>query len=186
MGDIKNNDKIIQLAIKLKALADRGVNHERVKAEALLNKLLAKHNMSINDLEIIESKWQEFKVKLYQRNFFNYIVDNVLGTEWEQRQHETKKSSYYVFCSNLEAIEIEGKFEFYWRIFQNDIATFMKAFIRENKLFPKNPEYIEYEKLDEKQREEMARLFGFQRLATKAEYRKQLSAEKPKNDSDSK
>ncbi len=91
MGD-NSEDKIIQLALKLKALADRGEGGEKEKAGALLNRLLLKHNMTIDDLTIKDLKWQEFKVKIYQRSFFNYIVDNVLGIHWEQFQHEIKKS----------------------------------------------------------------------------------------------
>ena len=172
---VQVSDKVLKTLMALKALAERGEGGEKEKAHALFNKLLGKHGLTLEDLEIKDLKWQWFKVKIYQRTFFNYIVDNVIGENWEQRQHETKKSEYCVFCTNLDAIEIEGKFEFYWRVFQNDIPDFMKAFFRENKLFPKDADYSrDMSDLSEREREEMKKLFRLQELATRAEYRKQL------------
>lgn len=176
MSDKKTNDKVIELAFKLKALADRGEGGEKVNAKALLDKLLLKHGMTIDDLEVQDLKWQEFKVKLFQREFFGHIVDNVLGIHWKQYQHEKKQILTYVFCTNLEAIEIEGKFEFYWRVFQNDIPAFRVAFVRKNGLFPKDPKYRNEMNFSEEERKEMMKVFELEALATKAAYRKQLKA----------
>lgn len=178
----KVSDKVLKKLFALKELAERGERGEKQKAGALLNNLLFKHGMTLDDLEIEDLKWQEFKVKIFQRNFFSYIVDNVLGTAWEQYQHQEKKEITYVFCSNLDAIEIEGKFEFYWRVFQRDIPAFMQAFIRANQLFPKDPKVVDFDTMDEEKRKEMLKLFKLQQLATKAEYRKQLSKADDQNE----
>ena len=43
--------KNIDLAKKLKALADRGVDGEKTNAEAMLNSLMKKHNITIEEIE---------------------------------------------------------------------------------------------------------------------------------------
>ena len=44
-------EKNIELAKKLKALSDRGVGGEKINAEKLLNDLLKKHGLTIEDVE---------------------------------------------------------------------------------------------------------------------------------------
>ncbi len=44
-------DKYIELAKKLKAHADRGFDGEKINAEKMLNRLLEKHGITIEDIE---------------------------------------------------------------------------------------------------------------------------------------
>ncbi len=74
-----NNEKVIELAIKLKALAERGEGSEKDKARALMEKLLAKHGMTIDDLEVQELKWHSFNLEEHQALFFHHIVYFVVG-----------------------------------------------------------------------------------------------------------
>ena len=43
--------KNIELAKKLKALADKGIGGEKSNAEAMLNNLMKKHNITIEEIE---------------------------------------------------------------------------------------------------------------------------------------
>ena len=45
------NEKYIILAKKLKALADKGIDGERVNAQKMLDTLMRKHNLTITDIE---------------------------------------------------------------------------------------------------------------------------------------
>ena len=172
-----NNEKVIELAMKLKALAERGEGGEKDKARALMERLLAKHGMTIDDLEVQELKWHSFHLEEHQALFFHHIVYSVVGMSATVNKHMEKAGEYLVFCDNMEAIEIEGKFGFYWSWYQKDLDAFVAAFIRKNELYPKNVKTMDMSKISKEEAQSLLRELGFEFLATKAEYRKQLSSE---------
>ena len=171
-----NNEKVIELAIKLKALAERGEGGEKDKARVLMEKLLAKHGMTIEDLEVQELKWHSFRLDEHQILFFQHIVYSVVGMG-AINKHMENAGEYLVFCDNMEAIEIEGKFGFYWSWYQKDLDSFVAAFIRKNELYPKNVKAMDMSKISKEEAQSLLRELGFEFLATKTEYRKQLSSD---------
>ena len=58
--------KYIELAKKLKALADRGIGGEKINAEKMLNALMKKHKISIEDIE--GEKQEDCNLKEKQQN----------------------------------------------------------------------------------------------------------------------
>ena len=70
-------NKHIELAKKLKALADKGIGGEKVNAEKMLNDLLKKHNITIEDVEGEKTENYFFKVKPEDSNLFIQIVKRV-------------------------------------------------------------------------------------------------------------
>lgn len=133
--------KHIELAKKLKALADKGIGGEKINAEKMLTDLLKKHNLTIEEIEgekqedyfftISENDWklwyQIVKKVNYEIKVYGPFPDNV------QKQHGLN-GNYMISCSASNYIEIEAKNDFYQRLFNEELDFFSSAFIQANDL----------------------------------------------------
>lgn len=130
------SSKIIELAKKLKALADRGVDGEKENAAEMLGKFMEKHKLSLEDIEGEKKRRRRFKVLADQKIFFNQICSNVLGRNY--RVESTGQAIYKVVeVTDAEYVEILAKYEFYWKHYQKEQEIFYKAFIQKNQLYRK-------------------------------------------------
>lgn len=134
-------DKHIQLAKKLKALADKGVGGEKTNATTMLNNLLKKHNLTIEDIEGEEKKDYFFKLKPEDLQLWNQIIHKV---NWEIKcygEFPKKKikelnlrGNYMITCTVSEYIEIETMLEIYTRLYKEELEIFYTAFCTANDL----------------------------------------------------
>jgi hypothetical protein len=145
--------KIIQLAKKLKALADRGEGGEKINAQKMLDDFLVKHKINIDEIEGEKKKRRCFNVKANQRVFFRQIVANVVG-----RVSKTMDGNrYYIDVSDSDYAEISLKFDFYWKLYQEELEIFYSAFIQANKLFLKETEEERGKRFKEKEDKKLSR-----------------------------
>ncbi|TDD77128.1 hypothetical protein [Flavobacterium caseinilyticum] len=133
--------KTIELAKKLKALADKGIGGEKINAEKMLTDLLKKHNLTIEEIEGEKEQDYFFIVSKEDFKLWYQIVKKVnndikvFGPFPIKMQKEMYlKGNYMVSCSVSNYIEIEAKNDFYQRLFKDELDLFSSAFIHANDL----------------------------------------------------
>lgn len=124
---------------KLKTMMERGgTKGERDNAEFMLKKLLAKHGMTMEDLEIevVDVRLLKYKDELHQK-FIHQIIGNVMGSidTWT---HKRLKKTIIFESTLVEFIEIEAKVDFFFRDYIRQRQMFYKAYIQKNELFKKS------------------------------------------------
>ena len=130
------NEKYIELAKKLKALADRGVDGEKFNAIRQLEKLMAKHDFTLEDLQNEEKHFNPIRIKKNGKNLLLQICSMVI--DGSIRKAYENKGVLYAETTHSELIEIEAKYNFYYHIFQKELEIFYEAFIYKNNLYPEH------------------------------------------------
>lgn len=135
--------KAISLAKKLQELANRGVGGEASNAKLLLDKLVAAHNITLDDLEQEERHWCEYDIALKHQDLFWSIVFNVIcDFDGTYKQSSRSKRKISLNLTYAEQLELTAKFDHYVRNYDKQLAMFANAFIYKHKLFPnRTPEY---------------------------------------------
>ena len=172
-------EKHIELGKKLKALADRGVGGEKVNAEKLLKALLKKHNITIEDIE--GEKTQEYFINLdtVQGKLFSQIAGKVkrdLKLYGEFPKAFIKKfklrGNHMIKCTPAEYIEIEAKYDFYYKLYTAELKIFWKSFLKANDLLM---DATEDYKPTKQQLEEWKRIEDMANKIKKGEFMRQIS-----------
>jgi hypothetical protein len=137
-----DKSKLIELARKIQALADRGLGGEKATASRMLEDFLRKHNMTLDDIETETREVRFFQFMLYHQDLFWQIVDSVLGTtsHWAV---SNKKTEVGIISTASEEIEIKLKYETYSRHYEKEVKLFYRAFVQKNDIYWKgerNPE----------------------------------------------
>jgi O-glycosyl hydrolase len=134
-------EKILELARKLKALAERGIGGEKENAAAMLNRLMKQHGITIDMISGTEKKDFVFYTVQERRQFLVQIIANVLGKKCNIFSYPSdarrKKKRVGTTCSPAEAVEIQAKFDFFWKAWESELDVFYSAFIQTNKLYSK-------------------------------------------------
>lgn len=172
--------KHIELAKKLKALADRGVGGEKLNAKKMLNALMKKHHITIEDIEGEKQKEYFLKLDSTQIKLFNQIAKKINRnikihgefTKKHIRQYKLK-GNFMIICTPCEFIEIEGKYDFYSKLYTSELSIFFTSFLKANDLLlsPTDDNYVPTE-------EELEKWKRIEEMANKIKsdkFRKQLS-----------
>lgn len=126
-------EKVRKLALKIKELAQRGVDGERVAAESKLAKILKKYKLSLSDIVSSEKKEYYFPFKDEdERVILSHVIWSVVPEVKIYRIGKNKK----VFCE-LESelyLEIKEKANFYLKHFNEAKNDFKVAYIIKNNL----------------------------------------------------
>lgn len=128
------NDKALELAKKLKALADKGTGGEKENAQVHLDRLLKQHGITLEDLERDVQNWYPFKIKKGQMQMFVVMVAHVCSLETRWIQGGDKKLTQ-ILCTASEALELQAKFDFYWRAYTEELDIFKRAFVMKHELW---------------------------------------------------
>jgi hypothetical protein len=173
--------KHIELAKKLKALAEKGIGGEKTTAEKMLNDLLKKHNLTIEEVE--GEKLQDFYFSINDKHIWTLLYQIIkyvnleircFGEIPKDKIRELKlKGNYLVECTVSEYIEIEAKFDFYSKLYKSELDTFLSAFIEANDLGINDPNRVS-EELTHEEYLELLRIEGMASKIKKGEFRKQL------------
>ena len=144
--------KNIELAKKLKALADKGIGGEKANAEAMLNSLMKKHNITIEEIEGEKLMDFFFKIEKVDYRFLLQIIKHVnydikCYGEFPKKviKDNYLKGNYMITCTASEYIEIEAKHSFYKRLYNEEVAVFNTAFFKANNLLIDNPNRVDKE-----------------------------------------
>lgn len=174
----------IELAKKIRALAERGIGGEKINAQKLLESLLKKHNLTIEDIEGEKISDHYFKLKKEDERLWSQIVKHVnydIKSYGPFPVSMIKKydltGNYSISCTMSEYIEIEAMNVIYQRLFKKELNTFYHAFCTANNLLatPKKP--ISMADLTVEELNELARVRTMARNIKSEVYRKQIEAE---------
>lgn len=138
-------EKHIDLARKLKALADRGVGGEKRNAQKILDSLLKKHSISIEEIEGDKIETYYFKASGIYSDLLHQIVKRVNYNlkVWEVPVKAQKKfrvaGNIFTECTAAEYIEIDQMFSVYKKLFKEESDFFFKAFLTANDLLARPP-----------------------------------------------
>lgn len=163
--------KYIELAKKLKALADRGVGGEKYNAKKMLKALLKKHNLTMEDIEEEEVCLNQISVIKEQRKLFHQIGYNVIGKKYYTIDVRRYKNIMLIECTKAHAIEIEAKLNFYWKAYKEELDIFYHAFIQKNKIFAEDADVKPVKKED---KEKMERMLAMASTIKKSSFHKLL------------
>lgn len=145
-----------ELLKKIKALADRGYGGEKENAQAILERLMAKHGISEADLEAdkIKTHWFRYREELdkWLLGQIIYMVTGKVPFGCKGRYTNRPRKERGIDCTEAERMEIEANYEFFKAHMQKELELFRAAFANKNRLFPdKTQEDTEEEPFDMEQ-----------------------------------
>lgn len=158
------DDKIIELAKKLHALAERGVDGEKEAAAKMLDRMMKKHKLTMEMLIGSDVKEHKFKVLATDKKFFIQIVASIMGRNADLYSYVNEKGKYRnltLNCTAADAVLVEAKFAFFKKAYEKEQAVFYRAFIQQNRLYTKpddNDEGEDDEPLTPEQKAELYRM----------------------------
>ena len=140
------NNKVLERLKKLTALAERGVGGEKVNAERMLQKYLAKYNLEISDLD----KESTIEVQIsYKSKFEKKLLMQIIWVVALDANIYRKRGSRVLFFNTSipQKIEIELKWRIYKKELDKILETTVIAFIQSNAIFSQSKsERAEYTK----------------------------------------
>lgn len=173
--------KILELAKKLHSLAQKGVGGERDNAVRMLELLLKKHGISMEDIEGERIVRFDYTISKGDQKFFTQVVSSVFGKDFTL-YHATKgsprgKKIMAFYSTHSQFIEVVSKFEFYLKRYTDDLETFYSAFIQKNALYAKPDENdeTESEPLSEDQSKKLWKMMRMMESMDRHQFLKQLS-----------
>ena len=174
--------KHIELAKKLKALADRGVDGEKYNAEQKLKDLLKKHNLTLEDIEGESILEHFFTLNEQHHSLWFQIIKKVnydikcYGPIEKSKVKQYKLAGNYIIESTVsDYIEIEAKFNFYKDLYEKESKVFYDAFIQANGLGV-NRKHSDEKELSKEELEAQLRILKMAEQIKKGDFRKRISA----------
>lgn len=131
------NPEFKALLLKLKALAERGVDGEQENAREMLVKMLERHGLELEDIEGGKIYKHEFTYGREYKKLSRQIIHTVLGYDAEVYEYKKKKQVWIVNCTEAQGIEIEQKISHYVKAFKKEVEILYLAFIHKHELFAK-------------------------------------------------
>lgn len=147
------SEKLIELAKKLRELAQRGIGGEKTNAERLLAKIMSEHGISLESLESVKRYREQFRCKVEHRFLLAQVAYMILGSGAEIYKDRRGPSYMQAECTPAEKLEIEAVFDFYKRAYEADLKIFRKAFMQKNQIFPSDGEIVDIDSLSGKEKE---------------------------------
>lgn len=143
-----DNDKYIKLAKKLQALVDRGVGGESTNAKLMLDKLMKKYHISLDDLcrdtLSIYDIWYDIKIP-YNKNLLHQVIYSVIGSIDKNKgfciytyfnKGRSRWHKVGIRCTTSDYIEIMAKYKFYLHYYVKEFEDFYQSFILTNQIYP--------------------------------------------------
>lgn len=180
------NDKIIELAKKLKALADRGVGGEKENAIEKLERVMQKHGITIDDINGRLKKDFDFHLrKEITFDFVNQVVASVLGS---RKEYGHSLSVYkYIQKRGFKSYQIERvepdlfseiiiKIDLFWDDYKEQQEIFYEAYIQKNRLYrkPSEKEDEVAEELTPEEREKLFKMSNMMQGIDRVKFQKRL------------
>lgn len=135
--------KYIELAKKLKALADRGEGGEKINAEQKLNEFCKKHKIPIESLETEETEAYFIDIEEDEYAFNGTLLNQIAGligivikgplSAKDKIVMDTKCNLCFISTAS-EYAELMMKYDFYKSALKKEAKVFMYAFCNANDL----------------------------------------------------
>jgi hypothetical protein len=136
----------ITLAKKLQELAKRGSDGEREAAQAALNKVLRKYDITLTDLD--DEQENDYRFNYHgdeELKILSQIAYKVIGERGHVHplvytaSNRRCRKAVDISCTEAQRIEIEFLFTFYTNLYKKEKEFFQLAFIQKHRLFPETP-----------------------------------------------
>jgi hypothetical protein len=143
-------EKYIELARKLKRLADEGVGGEKDNAEEKLKLIMEKYDISFIDIEGAERKI--YNVNFHKEipvKFILQVLSSIVGnlSKYDvgvtKYKYVRKKNHLYYRINNIEPqhfAEFVIKVPLFWKDYNEQLKLFYSAYIQKNGLYMKPSE----------------------------------------------
>lgn len=175
------SDALMRRIGKIKALAERGVDGERETAIAMLTNILARHNLTMADIEDTAPvrKWVEVS---FVGEHEHTLMDQTIRKVTQQRDFRIKRipktrSRYYVELSAAEHVEVEFIFALMKAAWEQEQSKLMSAFLFKNRLFGPSAESDDDDdepELTPEQRARMAQISSMAMMMTPVDIKKAI------------
>lgn len=157
-----SDSKILELAKKLKALSEQGVGGEKINAQKMLAAIMKKHNLTIEDIEGEKKEFAYFKVGVLQSMIWAQVVSSVIGAKFDTYVSKKKRGYRIIKVTAFQAVEIQFRYDFYWKLFKEELQVFKAAFIAKNNIYHPGSDKLD---IDDISKEEYERLKRVQEMA---------------------
>jgi hypothetical protein len=153
---MSNPEQILDRARRIAALAQRGVDGERLNAERMLAEFLAKHGLEVEDLEREERQWYEFdKVDVPNGDMlWAQCVGSVADTQKQVRCSGGNVIGYQALLTAAEHAEACMKLAVFVPLYKDELQVWFLSFLHANELFGLGPSRGD---LSEKEKEQNRR-----------------------------
>lgn len=128
------SEKIKELLLKLKSLSKQGIGGEKDNAIEMLEKALKKYGLTLEDLENLEKKLREFKVK--NKDDATIILVQCICDVFPNAKIQQHARNLTVYChlDSAEFIEVTEKYKHYYKIWLKEKKEFLTAFVVKNNI----------------------------------------------------
>ena len=130
----------------LQALAEQGDGGEKINAQKLLDKILEKYNVTLDEVDEEEIKYYDFHyTNKFEKKLLVQVMAKVFYDEdnWNLYKTRYARQRSGVYCTAAQALEIELEYEFHLRMFEQDMEVFFMSYIMKNELFGKPKEHLD-------------------------------------------
>lgn len=140
------NEPIIELLRKIKALADKGVGGEKENAERKLRALMAKHKITMAELEQRTVHAVSFRYKTGLTHIVSHIIWSV-SPDIKLFGHRQYKNAIIADVDSFQELEIRYLIDIYTAAWLKEVVYLQSAFIIKNNLdykgdAPSNPKEL--------------------------------------------
>ena len=134
------SENIIKKILKVLELTRRGVDGEKTAAEALLNSLLKKHNLTLSDLESLTKQQRDYKYKSTDhKSIILQII--VMVTSTDEIYSVKNEKIIVVYVTDAEHVQILELIDFHLYNYKVERANILKAlksaYIQKHQLYLK-------------------------------------------------
>lgn len=138
--------RIKQRLIKILNLAKRGVGGEKDNAERMLNTLLEKHKLTLEELldeDVKNMAWFRYKNKTEATILSHCCLKVIEGWDRNRWSSKTQRNQYGVCVTKAQEIEIGLMFEAHRKAFrielEKQVDRLLAAYVHSNNLFSTTP-----------------------------------------------
>lgn len=140
---MKNNMNIETIKNKLnkiKALADKGYLNEANNAKKILEHLLEKYGITIDELDSKELKERKFKVPLAKQFIFIQVLAMIIGDRYKETCYKRNtRTIFYSEMSDYEYVQVKQLLDFHFTNYERERKKTIKnleiAYLHKHNLF---------------------------------------------------
>jgi len=128
---------LIEKVLKMRKLAEVGVDGERENAARLVEFLMEKYGITEAELDFLEAPirhWFRYGKSPMAKRLMAQVIYAVMGNVPVYKPKKNMKLG--VDCTKAEAIEISAMYGFYGPIMAKEMRIFYSAFLNKNHIFP--------------------------------------------------
>lgn len=146
--------------LKLLALSKRGRGGEQDNASKMLNDMLAKNNLSINDLidESIDTYWIKWGKGDLNKDLLMQTVYRVCGNSVTMGTNGNQRGKIGIETTKGKFIEIEVLFDLYCVALDKEMNLLYHAFIHKNRIYGPSDKDSKYKEPTKEDIEDMVKI----------------------------